>query len=95
VGCQAAALQEITPNQMRAQVSALYLFMTNMVGIGFGPTFIAFFTDVIFQNDASVGYSMSIAVAFACPIGVLLFWRGLKPYRACLEQATHNYKAPK
>jgi MFS family permease len=94
VGCQAAALQEITPNQMRAQVSAIYLFVTNMIGIGFGPTFIAFFTDMIFKNDASVGYSMSIAVAFACPIGVFLFWRGLKPYRACLALAGKNYAAP-
>ena len=94
VGCQAAALQEITPNQLRAQVSAIYLFCTNMVGIGFGPTFIAFFTDVVFKNDALVGYSMSIAVAFACPIGVFLFWRGLKPYRKCLDLAKQNYAAP-
>jgi MFS family permease len=94
VGCQAAALQEITPNQMRAQVSAIYLFVTNMIGIGFGPTFIAFFTDMVFKNDASVGYAMSIAVAFSCPIGVFLFWRGLKPYRACLALAGKNYAAP-
>jgi MFS family permease len=94
VGCQAAALQEITPNQLRAQVSAIYLFCTNMVGIGFGPTFIAFFTDVVFKNDALVGYSMSIAVAVACPIGVFLFWRGLKPYRKCLDLAKQNYASP-
>lgn len=94
VGCQAAALQEITPNQMRAQVSAIYLFVTNMVGIGFGPTFIAFFTDVIFKSDAMVGYSMSISVAFACPIGVFLFWYGLKPYRKCLALAKENFADP-
>jgi MFS family permease len=94
VGCQAAALQEITPNQMRAQVSALYLFVTNMVGIGFGPTFIAFFTDVVFKSDDAVGYSMSIAVAVGCSIGVVLFWRGLRPYRACLAAVKNNYAVP-
>lgn len=94
VGCQAAALQEITPNQMRAQVSALYLFVTNMVGIGFGPTFIAFFTDVVFKSDEAVGYSMSIAVAVGCSIGVVLFWRGLRPYRACLAAVKNNYGVP-
>ena len=92
VGCQAAALQEITPNQMRAQVTALFLFVTNLCGIGLGPTFIAFFTDVIFQNDLAVKYSMSISVAFACPIGVFLFWRALKPYRACLESAAGGFQ---
>ncbi|MEE8308184.1 MAG: hypothetical protein V3R81_13025, partial [Gammaproteobacteria bacterium] len=92
VGCQAAALQEITPNQMRAQVAALFLFVTNLCGLGLGPTFIAFFTDVIFQNDLAVKYSMSISVAFACPIGVFLFWRALKPYRACLESAAGGFQ---
>ena len=91
VGCQAAALQGITPNQMRAQVSALYIFNSNMFGIGLGPTFIAFFTDVVFQNDLAVGYSMSIAAAFACPIGALFFWRGLKPYRDALESAASGF----
>jgi len=91
VGCQAAALQEMTPNQMRAQVTALYLFISNMCGIGLGPTFIAFFTDVVFQNDLAVGYSMSIAVAIACPIGALLFWRGLKPYRDSLDSAAAGF----
>jgi MFS family permease len=93
VGCQAAALQEITPNQMRAQVTAIYLFISNMCGIGLGPTFIAFFTDVVFQNDLAVGYSMSISVAIACPIGVLFFWRGLKPYRDGLESASSGFEA--
>ena len=93
VGCQAAALQEITPNQMRAQVTALYLFISNMCGIGLGPTFIAFFTDVVFQNDLAVGYSMSISVAIACPIGAVLFWRGLKPYREGLDSAATGFGA--
>jgi MFS family permease len=92
VGCQAAALQEISPNQMRAQVTALYLFISNMFGIGLGPTFIAFFTDIVFKNDLAVGSSMSIAVAIACPIGVLFFWRGLKPYRDSLKSAAAGYQ---
>jgi predicted MFS family arabinose efflux permease len=92
VGCQAAALQEITPNQMRAQVSALYLFMTNLCGIGLGPTFVAFFTDIVFGGDLSVKYSMSVATAVACPIGVFLFWRSMKPYRACLELAARGFR---
>ena len=94
VGCQAAALQEISPNQMRAQVTALYLFISNMFGIGLDPTFIAFFTDIVFKNDLAVGSSMSIAVAIACPIGVLFFWRGLKPYRDSLESAAAGYQEP-
>ena len=92
VGCQAAALQEITPNQMRAQVSATYLFVANVFGIGLGPTFVAFFTDVVFRDDLAVGYSMAIAALVAGPIGTFLYWRALKPYRACYESAVAGFQ---
>jgi len=36
-----AAVQLITPNQMRAQVSALQLFMTNLFGLALGPSAVA------------------------------------------------------
>jgi MFS family permease len=92
VGCQAAALQEITPNQMRAQVSAIYLFLANIFGIGLGPTFVAFFTDVVFRDDLAVGYSMAIVALVAGPIGTVFYWRALQPYRACYESATAGFQ---
>lgn len=34
----AAAFQEVVPNRMRGQVSAVYLFWSNLAGIGLGST---------------------------------------------------------
>ncbi len=36
-----AALQELTPNRMRAQATAVLLFAVNLIGGGFGPTLVA------------------------------------------------------
>lgn len=80
-GGAAAACQEITPNQMRAQVTALFFFVFNLVGSGLGPTAVAVLTDAIFHDDLAVKYSMSALVALAAPLAFVLLWRGLRPYR--------------
>src|SRR5262249_29269645 len=36
-GVAPAALQQVAPNEMRAQISAMYLFVVNLVGLGVGP----------------------------------------------------------
>lgn len=82
-----AALQIITPNQMRGQVTALYFFVFNLIGFGLGPLIIALFTDFLFGSDQSLRYSMSIAAATLLPFSVVVLWLGLKPYRRSVIQA--------
>jgi MFS family permease len=79
-GAAGAAFQEITPNQMRGQVTAIYFFFLNLAGIGIGPTVVALLTDRLFQNDAAVGTSNAIVVAVLMPIACYLFARALKPF---------------
>ena len=80
VGCAAASIQEITPNQMRAQMSALYLFANNLFGIGAGPTVVAFFTDMVYQNDMDIKYSMATTAAIVAPIAGIFLYFAMKPY---------------
>ncbi len=84
-GAAAAALTEITPNQMRAQVTAIYFFFLNLAGIGFGPTVVALCTDLVFHDDLAVGRSIVVVAAVAAPLSLLLLWLGLKPFRRCVE----------
>ena len=86
-GPQNAALQIITPNQMRGQVTALYLFIFNAIGFGMGGTVVAFVTDNIFRNEALVGYSIVTVAAVLGPISVAFIWSGLKPYAANVLRA--------
>ncbi len=86
-GPQNAALQIMTPNQMRGQVTALYLFIFNAIGFGTGATVVAFVTDHLFGNEALVGYSMATVGAVLGPISVACIWAGLKPYAANVVRA--------
>jgi MFS family permease len=85
-GSAVAALQEITPNQMRGQISAIYLFCLSLFGMGFGPTIVASFTDHLFANDAALGSSIALTIAVTAPIAALLLWLSRRPYREALER---------
>src|SRR5262247_940324 len=53
-----AALQVITPNQMRGQITALFLFIFNVIGFALGPLMVALFTDYVFRSESQIGYSL-------------------------------------
>jgi MFS family permease len=83
-GAAAAAVQEATPNRMRAQASAVFLFVVNLLGLGFGPTAVALLTDYAFASDAAVRYSMAVVAAVALTAAVALLSAGLPAYRRTL-----------
>ena len=86
-GAAPAAIQEIVPNQMRGQASAVYLFIVNLVGLGVGPTAIALVTDYVFANDQQLRWSMLIVGTVANVLAIALLAAGLKPYRETLQRA--------
>jgi len=77
---QNAALQSVTPNEMRGQVTALYLFVFSVIGGGIGPTFIAVFTDYIIGDEQLLRYALSVSAAIMMPIAAWIMWSGVKPY---------------
>lgn len=81
-----SGLQIIVPNRMRGQISALYLFVNNIIGLGFGPTIVGLFTDYFYKDDANLHLSLASTALIAIPVAVTLFYLGLKPYRACVEK---------
>ena len=85
-----SALQNITPNRMRAQVSALMLFMTNLLGLALGPSVIAALTDFVFADDADLAYSLSLLPLIVCPLAAAVLAWGLKHYRAALLYCASN-----
>ncbi|HVK99574.1 MAG TPA: hypothetical protein VM553_07180, partial [Dongiaceae bacterium] len=85
-GVAPAALQDIMPNPMRGQASALYLFVVTLIGLGVGPTAVALMTDFVFRNDADLRYSLLICGAVAGVLAVVLLMSALAPYRASLQR---------
>ena len=78
------ALQMITPNRMKAQVTALPLFFANFFGLALGPTIVATLTDFVFGDDAALRYSLAILPVILCPLAALFAYQALKPYRDML-----------
>jgi MFS family permease len=77
VGLSAAAVQMVTPNRMRAQVTAVYFLVVAFVGSGFGPMAVALCTDYVFGDDMAVGKSLAVVAGLLLPLGsaALLFAR--------------------
>lgn len=80
-GAAVAALQLITPNQMRGQISAVYLFMINLLGIGLGPFLTGWITDAVFADEVAVGYSIALVAGISAPVAAFCLWSGLGDYR--------------
>tara|TARA_R110000751_G_scaffold57286_2_gene121639 strand:- start:301 stop:1578 length:1278 start_codon:yes stop_codon:yes gene_type:complete len=80
-GVAPAAIQEIMPNSMRGQASAIYLFTITLIGLGIGPTAVAVVTDYVFMDDMAIRYSIFIVASVITLGSIVLLWMGLKPYR--------------
>ena len=85
-GVSAAAIQQMMPNSMRGQASAIYLFVVNLIGLGLGPSAVAAATDFVFEDDQAVRYSLVSVATFAHLAAAALLWAGLKPFLASLER---------
>jgi MFS family permease len=77
----ATALQLVTPNRMRAQVTALYLTVVNLIGLGVGPLLVGLFTEHLFSRPSDVRYSLAIVNVFCAPVATLLLLVAARPYR--------------
>ena len=85
-GLGAAAMMTITPNEMRAKISSVYLFFSNLIGITAGAASVAAITQYVFRDDMMVRYSLAIVNCVGAPLAVLLIWLSMKHYRASLRQ---------
>ncbi len=86
-GVAPAAIQAITPNRMRGQVSAMYLFTVNIIGLGLGPTIIALCTDYVFMDEALLKYSLSLVGGITGVWAAIMLSSGLRPFRDCVDDA--------
>jgi MFS family permease len=82
----AAGLQIVSPPRMRAQISALYLFVVNLAGIGLGPFATALVTDYVFQDDGALPYSLALVGVGAALLGSILLYRGLVHFRLSIAR---------
>jgi MFS family permease len=81
------AVKQVTPNQMRAQVSAVYLFIVNLLGQVVGPVAVPFITEYILRDESQIRWGLSIVVMVSGLISATLLWRVRPVYREKIAAA--------
>jgi MFS family permease len=75
-----SALQLSTPNAMRGQINALYLFAIAAIGGAFGPLLIALLTDNVGRSEADLRYVLVGFRLLLAPLDCFLIWLAIRPY---------------
>ncbi|MEH3107366.1 MAG: MFS transporter [Sphingomonas fennica] len=80
-----AALQIVTPNRMRGQMTFLFLFIMNVVGMGLGPLVTASLSQYVF-GEAGIRWSLVASGALMGIPALFVFWIGMRPYGQAVAQ---------
>jgi MFS family permease len=75
------ATQNAVPSEMRGFAVSMQAFMYTLIGLGLGPTAVAFATDHLFHDPKAVGLSIFTVCAPVSVVSAALLWRALAPYR--------------
>lgn len=80
-------LNQITPNEMRGQVVALYTLLTGLVGVTVGPLVVGLLSDNVFIGDKGLQPSLAAMYFFGGFLGVALLLAGRRAYGEAVIRA--------
>ncbi len=81
VGLAPAAVNYITPNQLRGQVIAVYIFFAALIGMTCGPTVVALFTDYVYRDPLALRWSLASFTLLFAVLSIIAFALGLRSFR--------------
>ena len=79
-------LQIISPNQLRAQMAAIYMLFMNLLTAAIATTGIGFITDYLLHSDLAVGHSITIVNLISAPVAFISLSYGLFHYNKQLTK---------
>ena len=83
-----SAIAEVTPNELRALITSIYILLVGLLSSGLGPLAVGFVTDSVFHDKQAIGWSLALVTATTGFLGSALIARGLGPYRESLGRVT-------
>jgi len=85
--CAMAALNLITPNQLRGTGVAVYATIGALIGGSGGAYAVAAISQYVFHGDAThstLGLGMAVLIGVCCPLAAIVLWFGLRPMREAM-----------
>lgn len=70
-GTAYAAVASATPNDLRGQATAIYLFAINLIGMGLGPTLVGLFTTHIFKDEQMIDLAYVYLALTCLPVALV------------------------
>lgn len=77
-----AAIQLISPRDMRSTMASLVVVATILLGYGSGPTVVALITDYVFTNEAALDQSMAAVQTVSYGLCAAFFFIACRPFGA-------------
>ena len=74
-----AAIQTVTPNRLRGQITFLFLFTMNVIGMGLGPIIVGALSQYVF-GEAGIHYAIALMGVLMGIPALIVFRKGQKPY---------------
>jgi hypothetical protein len=71
---------------VRGQVSALFLLILNLGGLGLGPLLPGLLNDYVFRNEKMIGPSIAITISVASALMLFTFRATYRPFRIDYER---------
>lgn len=82
-----SALQDLTPNRMRARMSLLYMLVLNVFGAMLGPTAMGWMSDAIFKDPHELPIAIALTCVVVSPLAVLALAVGVRAYRKAIVES--------
>jgi len=86
MGLAPTALQLVTPNRLRGQISAAWMLFLNIITAGLGPTAVGWINEEIFGDPLAVGQSIAIVNTVSVALGGIILWLTWKPFQQAVAR---------
>ncbi|WP_447763501.1 spinster family MFS transporter [Sphingopyxis panaciterrae] len=84
----AALIQRVATSEMRSRVSAVFLFVLSLIGMGGGAVLIGLLNDRLFPGPAGVGSSLAVVAGGGAALAAVVLALGIAPLRAFARRET-------
>jgi MFS family permease len=83
-------IQDITPNQLRGQATAMHFIFSGLLGMGVAPTLIALVTDHVFHDPKALSASLLIVLLPVTAVGLSASLLGRSHYASARRQLVND-----
>jgi len=87
-GLGAAIVQAVAPNEIKAQMVAVYGVVVSFLSYLIAPLMVAMMTQYVFGRDDAVGYSLGTLTAVVYPLAAVSLGAGLAHYRESIRRTS-------